>query len=230
MRRLLTIAAFVVFVALVSASAQRGGMRSSGGGRGVAVGQPSGGHAFGGMRAGLGAHSSFSRGGFGRDGFGRVRIRIRTRPFHHCFGCFSSLASPWWGWGHPFGWWDSSSSYDYDQERAQQTVLANQMNALSIQEQNLREREDWVREREQQDSYARRPQAREEEHAAPSPATVLIFRDQHQQEIRNYAIADGTLWVLSDHVVAKKVPLAELDLAATTKANDERGVEFQVPR
>jgi hypothetical protein len=235
MRRSLTFAAFVVFLALASASAQRGGMRSSGGGHGVAVGHPSGGHAFsgmrgGGMRAGMGVRSSFSRGGFGRNGFGRVRIRIRTRPFHHCFGCFSSFASPWLGWGYPFGWWDSSSSYDYDQEREQQTVLANQMNALSVQEQNLREREEWLREREQQDSYARRPQAREEEHAAASPATVLVFRDQHQQEIRNYAIADGTLWVLSDHVVAKKVPLADLDLAATTKANDERGVEFQVPR
>jgi hypothetical protein len=235
MRRLLTIAAFVVFLALVPASAQRGGMRSSGGGRGVAVGRPSGGHAFGGMRSGgvrpgMGVRSSFSRGGFRGDGFGRVRIRIRTRPFHHCFGCFFSFGSPWWGWGNSFGWWDSSSSYNYDQGREQETALANQMNALSIQEQNLREREDRLRERDAQDSYARRPQAREEEHAASSPATVLVFRDQHQQEIRNYAIADGTLWVLSDHVVAKKVPLAELDLAATTKANDERGVEFQVPR
>jgi hypothetical protein len=233
MRRALTMAAFVVLVALVSASAQRGGMRSSGGGRGVAVGHPSGGHVFSAMRGsgprtGMGVRSSFSRGGFRRDGFGGVRIR--TRRFHHCFGCFSSFASPWWGWGYPLGWWDSSSSYNYDQEREQESVLANQMNALSVQEQSLREREDWLREREEQDSYARRSQAREEEHAAPSPATVLVFRDQHQQEIRNYAIADSTLWVLSDHVVAKKVPLAELDLDATTKANDERGVEFQVPR
>lgn len=103
------------------------------------------------------------------------------------------------------------------------------MNALSIQEQNLREREDWLREREEQDSYARRLPVREEEHSAPSPATVLVFRDQHQQEVRNYAIAGGTLWVFSEQA-AKKVPLSELDLAATTKANNERGVEFQVPK
>jgi hypothetical protein len=230
MRRLLTIAAFVVFVALASASAQRGGMRPSGGGHGVAVGHPSGGHAFsgmraGGMRAGLGVRPSFRR-----DGFRGERVRIRTRPFHNCFGCFGRFASPWWGSYYPFGWWDSSSSYDYDQEREQETAVANQMNALSVQEQNLREREDWLRQREEQDSYARRSPAREDERAAPSPATVLVFRDQHRQEITNYVIAAGTLWVLSDHVVAKKVPLAELDLAATTKANDERGVEFQVPR
>ncbi|HEV2688498.1 MAG TPA: hypothetical protein VGV35_08080, partial [Bryobacteraceae bacterium] len=220
MRRRLIIAAFVLFLGLVPASAQRGGMRSSGGGGGVAVGHPAGGHGFsgmraGGMRAGLGVRPSFSRGGFGRDGFGRVRIRIRTRPFRHCFGCFSPFASPWWGWGSPLGWWDSSSSYDYDQEREQQSALANQMNAVNIQEQNLREREDWLEQREQQE--ARRPQAREEDRAALSPATLLVFRDQHQQEINNYAIAGNTLWVLSDHILAKKIPLAELDLEATTK-------------
>jgi hypothetical protein len=232
MLRRTTIAAFVFFLALVPAYAQRGGMRSSGGGRGVAVGRPSGGHGFGGVPSGGmrfgGMHSGIGIRSFPRDGFGRARIRIRTRPFHHCFGCFSSFASPWWGWGYPFGWWDSSSSYDYDQEREQESALASQMNSLNIQEQNLREREDWLQQREQQDTYARRPQAREDDHV--SSATVLVFRDQHQQEIRNYAIADGTLWVLSDHVVAKKVPLADLDLDATTKANDERGVEFQVPR
>ncbi|HEX9111203.1 MAG TPA: hypothetical protein VF845_06955 [Terriglobales bacterium] len=230
MRRPLTIAAFVVFLAVASASAQHGGMRPSGGGRGVAVGHPSGGHAFSGMRAGGMRTGAVVRPSFARNGFGRVRVRIRTRPFRNCFGCRARFGFPGWGYSYPFGWWDSSSSYDYDQEREQQSALASEMNALSVQEQNLRGREDWLRQREEQDAYARRPQAREDERAAPSPATVLVFRDQHRQEITNYAIAAGTLWVLSDHVVAKKVPLAELDLAATTKANDERGVEFQVPR
>ena len=59
---------------------------------------------------------------------------------------------------------------------------------------------------------------------------MLVFHDQHQQEVRNYAIAGGTLWVLNDHVAAKKIPLSELDLAATAKVNDERDVEFEVPR
>jgi hypothetical protein len=58
---------------------------------------------------------------------------------------------------------------------------------------------------------------------------VLVFRDQHQQEVQNYAIADGTLWVLSAQS-AKKIPLAALDLDATRKVNDDRGVEFQLPR
>ena len=90
------------------------------------------------------------------------------------------------------------------------------------------ERQNWLRNREEQDAYARRPQATAA--AKADPATVLVFRDQHQQEITSYAISRGTLWVLSDHAVAKKIPLADLDLEATAKANDERGVEFQVPR
>jgi hypothetical protein len=226
MRRL-TIAAFVVFVALASASAQRGGMRASGGGRGVAVGHPSGGHAFSGMRAGSGmVRPSFRRGGFGG-------VRIRTRGFHHCFGCFGRFGSPSLFAGFGFGssyypwWWDSSSSYNYDEDRTRDLALANEMNALNLEEQRLREQEDWARERDRQrdpDPSARRSQPREEERA-----TVLVFRDQHQQEVRNYAIAGGTLWVLSEQT-AKKIPLSELDLDATTKANDERGVEFQVPK
>jgi hypothetical protein len=227
MRRLLTLAAFVVFVALVAASAQRGGMRASGGGHGVAVGHPSGGHTISGMHAGQGARPFFRGNGFGG-------VRIRTGGFHRCFGCRRGFGFPLYaGYGYgayyPF-WWDSSSSYNYDDEREQENLVASRMNEQSIQEQNLREREDWLREREERDAYARRQPVREEEHSAPSPATVLVFRDQRRQEVTNYAISGGTLWVLSDHIAAKKIPLNELDLAATTKANDERGVEFQVPK
>lgn len=60
------------------------------------------------------------------------------------------------------------------------------------------------------------------------PATALVFRDKHVEEVRNYAISGGTLWVLNAQV-AKKIPLAQLDLDATAKMNDDRGVDFQVP-
>jgi hypothetical protein len=61
------------------------------------------------------------------------------------------------------------------------------------------------------------------------PATALVFRDQHVEEVRNYAISGGTLWVLNEQA-AKRIPLAQLDLAATTRMNDDRGVDFQVPK
>ena len=69
---------------------------------------------------------------------------------------------------------------------------------------------------------------RSAEPVAAQPSTLLIFKDGHQQEISNYAIVGGTLYDLSDGR-SKKVQLQDLDLSATVKQNDERGVEFQVP-
>ncbi len=60
------------------------------------------------------------------------------------------------------------------------------------------------------------------------PATALVFRDQHVEEVRNYAISGGVLWVLNQQA-AKKIPLTDLDLDATARMNDDRGVDFQVP-
>ena len=234
MRRALTIAAFVILVALVSAYAQRGGMRASGGGRGVAVGHASGGHAFSGMhagmRSGIGARrsASFHARSFGRRGFGGGHFG--GRGFHHCFSCRRGFLNPWFaGFGYydPYWWWDSSSNYDEDQDR--ELALANQMNSVNLEEQRLREQEDRDQGREQA-LYARRSQLPAEERASTGPATALVFRDQHVEEVRNYAIAGGTLWVLNDHQAGKKIPLAQLDLAATVKMNDDRGVDFQVPR
>ena len=63
---------------------------------------------------------------------------------------------------------------------------------------------------------------------ADQPQTVLVFKDGHRQEIANYAIVGATLYDLSDGRT-KKVGLAELDLTATVKQNDERGVDFKLP-
>lgn len=60
------------------------------------------------------------------------------------------------------------------------------------------------------------------------PNTVLVFKDGHRQEVGNYAIIGSTLYDLSEGRT-KKVALAELDVAATVKQNDERGVEFKLP-
>ncbi len=67
--------------------------------------------------------------------------------------------------------------------------------------------------------------------AAPNremPATVLIYRDGRNVEVHNYAIVGQTLWTFNERV-ATKVPLSELDLAATRKVNADRGIEFTVP-
>jgi hypothetical protein len=60
------------------------------------------------------------------------------------------------------------------------------------------------------------------------PSTVIVFRDGHQAEVQNYAIVGDTLFDLTDNR-SHKILLADLDLAATRKTNDARGVEFLVP-
>jgi hypothetical protein len=72
-------------------------------------------------------------------------------------------------------------------------------------------------------------EARNQPKPDAEPETALVFRDQHVEEVRNYAISGGTLWVLNDHQSGKKIPLTQLDLDATVKMNDDRGVDFQVP-
>ena len=62
----------------------------------------------------------------------------------------------------------------------------------------------------------------------PQPSTVIVFRDGHQTELQNYAIVGDTLFDLTDNLT-HKIQLADVDLAATHKANDARGVDFQIP-
>jgi hypothetical protein len=55
--------------------------------------------------------------------------------------------------------------------------------------------------------------------------TLLIYRDGRRVEVQNYAILGPTLWVFAGQV-SRRVPLADLDLAATKQSNEERGIDF----
>ncbi len=72
------------------------------------------------------------------------------------------------------------------------------------------------------------PEPAPQAEVATQPRTILVFKDGHQREVANYAIVGSTLFDLSDGLT-RKVALAELDLPATVKQNDDRGVEFQLP-
>lgn len=68
--------------------------------------------------------------------------------------------------------------------------------------------------------------------AAPSlydsGAVTLVFKDGRPLEtIHNYALTRTTLYVTDAH--RQEIPVADLDLAATEKANREAGVNFQLP-
>jgi hypothetical protein len=80
------------------------------------------------------------------------------------------------------------------------------------------------------------PHSAQADNSAPEPqqpqpaqaSTVLVFKDGHKLEVGNYAIVGTTLFDLtSGH--PRKIALADLDLEATQKQNDDRGVVFQLP-
>ncbi len=61
------------------------------------------------------------------------------------------------------------------------------------------------------------------------PQTVLVYKDGHQDEVQNYAVLGNTLYDLTPgrH---RRIALADLDLKATAKQNDDRGIDFQTPQ
>jgi len=74
---------------------------------------------------------------------------------------------------------------------------------------------------------------RGESQAGELPPAVLVFRDGHREEIPDYAIADGVIYVRGNNwqngYWTKRIPLSALDAAATVQANQQRGVRFMLP-
>ena len=72
------------------------------------------------------------------------------------------------------------------------------------------------------------PDAASSQPPQPQEPSVLVFRDGHQLEVQNYAIVGDFLYDFTPGH-ARKVPLSQLDLPATVKANDDRGQDFTLP-
>jgi hypothetical protein len=256
MHRPLLIPAFVLLLTSLPVLAQHGGGHGSAGGHGGGFSSHGsfggGSHSFSGAHAGSGfaphsyaprsyAPRSFSgrsfsgrsfssaRGSFnrpltrGRSGTG---VRIRTYGYGFRNNCYGY---PCRGYGYPWGyyagidpyWWGDSGS-SYDQAQQNQIGLAEEMNQQSLAEQQARQPAD-------PNTYAQSvPAPHQQEVTEPAPATVLVFRDQHKEEVKNYAIVGQTLWNFAPQRT-EKIPLSDLDIPATTKANEDRGVSFRLP-
>jgi hypothetical protein len=214
--------------------------RFSGAARGTGFSQ---GQVHFGVAPGM-AHSGFHHpGGQGCWNCGRS-----FSHFHHFRPWWFAYGYPYYGYGYGYygglaydtSYYDSSYGSD---EALHQRQVASQVDQLSREVQDLREE---LRARSEQPAYAPPPAASSSEvqpkavgkapgtSANAPPAltelpTVLVFRDQRIQEVKNYAIIGKNLVVVADQR-QRKIPLADLDLAATTKLNEERGVDFQVPQ
>jgi len=251
MRRLIAFAAFLLAISAIPVCAQRGGGRAAGGG---SHGGFSGGHAIGGgfsggrIGGGFASHSGFASRGSIRAHYGSMGAGRYARGSHYYgghryggghffdrrYGNRFAYGYPYYGYPYysylpgidPYWWWDS-----YPSDDANQRALANEMNQQNLEEQQALREQD-------QDAYARPyPRSGPQERAARptgapqaqnDPKTVLIYRDQHQREVQNYAIVDDVIYVFTPQRT-EKVPLAILDIPATQKANEDRGLDFHLP-
>lgn len=74
--------------------------------------------------------------------------------------------------------------------------------------------------------------------AAPTPPrelppAVLVFRDGRTEEVSSYTIMSGTIYSKADYWTSgswtRKIQIADLDVPATLKQNQQRGVKFVLP-
>jgi hypothetical protein len=65
------------------------------------------------------------------------------------------------------------------------------------------------------------------------PPAVLVFRDGRKEEVSEYTIMNGTIYSNADYWTTgywtRKIQIADLDVPATLKLNQERGLKFVLP-
>jgi len=221
MRRSIFLHALLVVLISAVCSAQRGGGHMGGGG------------AFhGGVRSAGGVHfSGAHHHGFHNPSFvhsphhGPIIVTRGHFGGHRRFYPYNPLYS-WYGYGYSS--WDyddaeydarfGNNNYDYQ--------TASEINRLSNEVQQLREERQYAA--AAPPAPAPVPQPSVQAKAQEDLPVVVVFLDKHIREVKNYAVANEMLVVL-DGNQRTKFPLADIDLAATMKLNDERGVDFQIP-
>jgi hypothetical protein len=73
----------------------------------------------------------------------------------------------------------------------------------------------------------------ETEPPAKLPPAVLVFRDGHQEEAAKYTIVGSTIFIKTDYWSSgswtHEIPIVQLDIPATLRANQARGTKFSLP-
>ena len=198
-----------------------------GGARGYGAASPGG--VYGPPRAGLG------RGPYVHPGH-----PIYGRPGHYLYpGRFPYRSYYPWGWGYSYvgypAWWGSYGDLGWNNSDSSQVVQPASSYAypeagsyLLYQQQEIDRLSDEVARLQTERTSTPQEYVRQQPRPQIQADTVLIFRDHHTEEIANYAVVGGTLWIFNEQR-ARKIPVSELDVPATTKANEDRGITFSLP-
>ncbi len=222
----------------------RGGMSMGGGAHGGVVSHGGGGFSRGPVYSGA-PHGGAWGGGFHGGGWGHPPNGGWgwRRPYGYPYRYWGwgypgfygyGYSYPWWGWSGGVGWYGDSNSYQ--SQTSPNYVYAYPDNSGAY-DQNSQIQQDEIDRLNQEVARLRDEESRPPSNPAPSPPpkaqihaeTVLVFRDRHTEEIQNYAIVGKTLWVFTEQR-SRKIPIAELDVPATTKANEDRGIDFRLPK
>ena len=218
-----------------------------GGGHGGPGGAPMGPAMVPGPRAAMGNPGAPTAGGFhpggGHSGFhpgGHPGFRPGGHPgFDHGRGGrfhnrgFAPFV-PWGGYYYqPYIDYEAQAQAEYESQQAAARALQEQtedqlrQQALQKTIDDLKDYNDR-RDRELEQERLERQSASPQPQAPPDPAVVLVFKDGHRAEVYNYAIMGDTFYDLSGGR-SRKIPLADLDLDATTRLNQDNGVDFRLP-
>ena len=171
--------------------------------------------------------------GMGGRRFG-AGISVVERGHRHPFG-----RSPFFfGYGAPYFYSDDYEPYDLQYARSEPAPqpVSSEANPGPLPEPVLLELHgsQWVKvtnfgETSQQ---ALNPSSQSAS-AKPMPAAVLVYRDGHSEEISSYSIIDRVMYTKADYYSSgswtRTIQIADLDIPATLKQNQRRGVKFDLP-
>jgi hypothetical protein len=184
--------------------------------------------------------AGFGNGGFGRNGFGFVRQPGFGRHHHHNGNNFIGGFPVYFPWGVPV----VVAPYDLNgpSSGSEEDTQYEPAPAATVFERGFRNSgaRRYPERADDADDYPALPSRSadaapvspenraESKPVAPPPASVLVFKDGRKVQVQNYAIVGETLYDFTPghH---RKVLLSELNLKATADANEDLGLDFQVP-
>jgi hypothetical protein len=164
---------------------------------------------------GYGFCNTYAYGAYGYPGYG-----------------YAGYGYPYYGYGDALYW--GSASYDQSSDASQQYLtqqnqeLQNQLGELSQQVAELRGQQEALLRPPAPATPPAPPRAAHVGKPVASEPTTLVYSDGHTEEVSNYAITGKTLWIFNEQR-ARRVPLSSIDVEATRRANEDRGVDFAVP-
>jgi hypothetical protein len=163
-------------------------------------------------RSGYGYGSRNYAGAYANRGYRPLPRSYFLAPYYYPFFDWSG------GTDYSNGPYDSSG-YGYgpdpgtDQMMMNQAAMGQQLSQLSAQVNNL--------------MYGpnNAPAPAADQQTPPPPPVTLVLRSGERLKVENYAIAGSTFWDFTQ-AGARKIPLSNIDLAASARATEATGAEF----